>query len=137
MLKLELGIFSRHQVGDCLPPQSRRCEDVGLVDGDDGQWWVFGQSDLSCYSTDTLDFGYSVDTRVPCGATGVRLLSFAEVYVRTLVSKRRRGRQASDSQRPPISSRSTIMLTPSATLSFSGLCLSKDFEMKFDGRMLA
>ena len=80
VLELELRVFLRHELGDSLPPKTRGGEDIGFVDGDDGEWWVGGESDLRGDSGDTLDFRDRVDGLVPRDTLGVGFLAFTEVY---------------------------------------------------------
>ena len=79
MLQFQLGVFLSHELSHRLPPESRRSQDIGLVDRDDGKRRISRQGDLSCYASDALHLGDGVDTCVPCDSGSIRFLSLAKV----------------------------------------------------------
>lgn len=60
VIQLQLRILLLDQFRHSLSPQPRRGEDVGLVNGVDGEGWGRGESDLSSDASDALDFGDGV-----------------------------------------------------------------------------
>jgi hypothetical protein len=79
VVELKLRVLFRHKLGDGLSPQSRSSEDVGLVDGKDGERGVGSKGDLSGDSGDSLDLGDGVDGLVPCDTLLIGLLSVSKV----------------------------------------------------------
>lgn len=79
VFELELRVFLRHELCHRLSPESRCGEDVGLVDGCDGEGGFSSESNLSGDSSDSLHFEFGVDTLVPCDTFLVGFLTFTEV----------------------------------------------------------
>lgn len=79
MVELEIGVVLLHHLGNGLPPESRGGENVGLVDGVDGEGRSFCSSNLASDSSDSLDFRDGVGHLVPGDSGSVDLLSVSEV----------------------------------------------------------
>ena len=65
MVELELRIFTRQGFCDNLSPQPRTGQDIGFVNGMDGERGISGQCNLSCDPSNSLHLTDAIDHRVP------------------------------------------------------------------------
>jgi hypothetical protein len=133
MAECQLWVFPLHGLCDDLSPKSGRSEDVGFIDRVDWKGWVGGEGDLSCDSGDSLDFGDGVDHGIPCYALFILFLPLSKVYSKLTLHKL----DKEDVQRPPTSSRRTMMSVPFAISGLRGEYCNKASEAKLAGRMFA
>lgn len=79
VVELEIRVVLLHHLGNGLPPEPRGGENVGLVDGVNGESGSLGSSNLASDSSDSFDFRDGVGHLVPSNSGSVDLLSISEV----------------------------------------------------------
>lgn len=79
VLELELGVLGLHDTSEGLAPETGSGHDVCLVERGNLHWWLGGEGNLSCHTSDALDLGLGVLANVLCPAFLIWLNALSEV----------------------------------------------------------